>query len=507
MKTTQRSNEGTLRLRRRAVGAIALAAALVMAACGPGRNGERYEAEKQLFKARKLAHDLYAGGMRREFLSKTADAYRAIVRDHAASADSVAGIEKIVVAAQMELAELEYRGGLLRESRDDFEAALAIAGNVPAACANALYSAGVISEELGDDAQASRCYERFVDRFLAPDSIESTARMNPRYLVAPLKLASLADRRGDREGARRWLEDSERVLSSVIERGKNPALLREARYDLLATYLQEKNWTRGLALANELAGLYRNSPADLSAVLYLKAKITEEGLGDHAAAIALYRSIADDYPKNREAPDALLAAAAIERSAGRLDEAAALYRRVVTEHTDRGSAVVEAQWRLAGIEESTGDIEAAALRYRSIYSDFPETLQGFEAPLRIARMYGARGAADAARAARGAALEHYETLLDGERSAATKILAEQYVIRTLTDDGRWKEAAERLTAIPDRYPDYVPFRENYMKAAAMYERELHDRGRAIETLEACAAKYPGTDLAAAARKELTRLER
>ncbi|MFA4947336.1 MAG: tetratricopeptide repeat protein [Candidatus Krumholzibacteriia bacterium] len=503
----QKMNASKERAARRAAGAVVIAAALLLAACGPARNDERYTAEKKLFKARKLKEDLYAGGMRSEFLAKAAEAYRGIVRDYGDSAGKVAGIEEIVVSAQMELGELEYRGRLLREARNDFEKAVELAKNVPAALANALYSAGVISEELGESAEAIRYYTRFSERFLAADSLARTVSMNPRYLVTPLKLAELTSRHGDRDGARRWLKEAERVFSFVIGTEKDPAILRETRYNLLAAYLQQKDWARGRDLTNELKKLYRDNPQDLSSLLYIEAKIYEDGLKDESKALELYQSVVDVYPKSREAPDAVITAAGIHRNAGRLDEAAKLYGTIIDLFKDRISAVVEAQWQLAHIEELKGDPEAASLRYRLIYTDYPETLQGFEAPLRIAFIYRERGAGDAAKAAYDQALKHYEKLISGQRPPATKIMAEQYIIRTLTEDKRWKEAAEHLTAIPDRYPDYSPFRENYLRAASIYEKELGDKEEAIRALETCVAKHPGTDIAGVANKELARLKR
>ncbi len=487
--------------------AVAVAAALLLAACGPAKNSERYAAEKKLFKARKLKEDLYAGGMKSEFVAKAAEAYRGIVNEYAGSVGAVPGIEEIVVSAQMELGELEYRSGLLREARDDFEKAMEIARNVPPAFANALYSAGVISEELGEGAQATGYYTRFSERFLAADSIALTVRMNPRYLVTPLKLAALAERRGDTAGTRRWLEEAERVFGSVIEREEDPAILRETRFNLLAAYLQQKNWTRAREFAGEIRKIYGDNPLDVSAVTYLEGKIQEDGLKNTAKALELYRSVYEDYPKSGEAADALLAAAGIHRNAKRLDEASSLYERIVDEFKDRVPAVVEAQWQLARIDELRGDPEAASLRYRSLYADYPETLQGFEAPLRIASIYRERGAEDAAAAAYDQALKHYEKLASGQRPPATRIMAEQYAVRTLTETKRWKEAAERLTTIVDRYPDYSPFRGNYLRAASIYEKELGDRTQAIRELETCAAKYPGTELAGAARRELARLGR
>jgi len=491
---------------RRAVCLLVISSLAALIACSSERSSPRYRAERMLFKARKLKDDFAAGGMKAEFLGQAAAAYRSVVREYGGAADSVAGLEEVVISAQMELGELEYRGGLLREARGDFEKAVALAKNVPAARANALYSAGVISEDLGEPAEAAQHYERFADEFLGTESLASTVRMNQRYLITPLKLADLATRLGDGESADRWLKEADRVFTYVSEHEKDPALLREARYNLLAASVQEKNWNRALALVKELKGLYPD-PQDVSSIRYIEAKIYQDGLGNPARAKALYLSIAEEHPKAREAPDAILAAAGICKNAGQIDEAVELYEKIINSFKERISEVVEAQWQMAQIEELRGDPEAATLRYRSIYSDYPETLQGFEAPLRIARNYREHAAADAAKASYDKALEHYEGLVSAQRPLATRIMAEQYIVRTLVEAARLSEAVERLLKLPDRYPDYTPFRENYLRAASIYETELGDREQAKRTLEACAAKYPGTELAQAARKELARLKR
>jgi tetratricopeptide (TPR) repeat protein len=485
---------------------IIVAGFVLLSGCSGEGGSPRYAAEKRLFKARKMRDDLYAGGMKSEFLTKAAGAYRGIVTEYGGAARTVEGLEEIVVSAQMELGELEHRGGLLREARSDFERAIDLAANIPAARANALYSAGVISEELDEPVEAARHFERFFGGFLGPDSLASTARMNPRYLVTPLKLADLADRLGDREAAKRWLEESERICRHVIAHEGDPALVRETRYNLLATYLQQKNWSRGLAFAKELEELYP-SPQDRSAIRYIEARIYQDGLGDPERAIAIYVSVVDSFPTSREASDAALAAAGIHGRAGRLDEAAKLYDTIIDSFKDRLSAVVEAHWRMAQIDELRGDREAASLRYRLIYTNYPETLQGFEAPLRIASDYRKDGAADAAKSAYDKALEHYGKLASGQRPMATRIMAEQYVVRTLIESERWEEAAKLLVALPDRFPNYAPFGENYIRAASIFERELGDRGRAAGALETCVARYPGTELARDAAAELARLKR
>ena len=490
--------------RGKAAAVCALAALVLMCACGSRPGDERYAAEKKLFKARKLREQVVSGGMRPEFLARAADAYRAIVSEYASAAAASKGIEEIVVAAQMELAELEFRGGLLQESRSDFEKAIDYARGVPPARANALFSAAVISEELGESDSAARFYERFFGEFLAPDSVAGTARMNSRYLTVPIKLADLAARNERPIDAARWYREAERTYTGLIAADTDPGLLKESRFNLLAVYLQQKSWDRGLELSRELRELYPQ-PQDVSSALYVEAIIQESGLARTAEARATYFSIAERFPREREAAAALIAAAGIDRRAGRFADARALYERVVGSYRDRPSEAVEAGWQLAEMDERAGRWEEASLRYKSIYADYPETLQGFEAPLRIARAYEKKGEANAATAAYERALEHYEKLAGGQRRMSTRIMAEEYAVRTLAERKRWREAADRLAKLPDRYPDYTPFRENYLRAASIHERELGDPEGAARLLETCVAKYPDTELARAAARELARL--
>ncbi len=492
------------RLARGTAAACALAALVLAGACGTRPGDERYAAEKKLFKARKLREQVVSGGMRPEFLPRAADAYRAVVSEYASAAAASKGIEEIVVTAQMELAELEFRAGLLRESRSDFEKAIDYARGMPPARANAVFSAAVISEELGDSDGAARHYERFFGEFLHPDSVAGTARMNSRYLTVPIKLADFAARNGRPAEAARWYREAEGVYAGLIASDTDPGLLKESRFNLLAVYLQQKSWNRGLALSRELRDLYP-APQDVSSALFVEAKIQESGLARPAEARATYLSIADRFPREREAAAALLSAAGIDRRAGRLADARALYERVTAGYRDRPSEAVEAGWQLAEMDERAGRWEEASLRYKSIYADYPETLQGFEAPLRIARAYETKGEADAADAAYERALEHYERLAGGQRRMSTRIMAEEYAVRALAERKRWREVAERLVKLPDRYPDYTPFRGNYMRAASIRERELDDPEGAARLLETCVAKYPDTELARAATRELARL--
>ena len=90
-------------------------------------------------------------------------------------------------------------------------------------------------------------------------------------------------------------------------------------------------------------------------------------------------------------------------------------------------------------------------------------------------------------------------------AAADRRAGKTDAVRVLAERKRWREAAERLLKLPDRYPAYAPLRENYLRAAAIHERELADSEGAARILETCVAKYPETELAKTAARELARL--
>jgi len=190
---------------------------------------------------------------------------------------------------------------------------------------------------------------------------------------------------------------------------------------------------------------------------------------------------------------------------GRDGDASAAYNRVLDEYKNEGPAAVEATWQLALLEEHRGNWIEASLYYKSVYTNFPTTIQGMEAPLRIAAYYRNAGEAAAAEAAYERAAEHYLRLASLPESEAVSIIAEEYYVRVLVEQEQWEEAARRLLALPDMYPQYHKFKDNYLMAASIYEKELGDPDRAAGILQSCVSKYQGTSVAEEAQLQFDRI--
>jgi tetratricopeptide (TPR) repeat protein len=483
---------------------LVLSCSLILG-CGDGENTKRYDAEKSLFNARKMRDDIFRGSIREPFLEKAIRNYRDIVTEYSGSMAEIEGLDEIVVTAQMELAELEFRTGLLDEALEDFDKAIDLAGDIPPARANALYSCGVINEELRNPEGAIAYYERFAGDYLADSRLPGTARMNMRYLVTPLKLFGLHGSIGNEEEAAAWLGRAEEIYNLMIQNEQNEAIRKEISFNLLTVYLQGRQWKRSIEYIEELEKAYgddQNRPS----LVFVEATVEKDGFGNDDGAFNLFMTIYGEYPKSVEAPRALLAAADIRFNEKRYAEAREFYRKVIDEYFDSTPEVVQAEWQTARLLEKSGKWSDASLKYKEIYQNYPRTEQGLKSPLMIIRNYRDKDQPDAARAAYNQAVEHYERLISSQDPAAVKILAESHLVTAHADMGRWEEAADLLLRLPEKYPGYPRFRGNYLMAASIYEKELGDSKRAAETLRICMERYPGSPLAAEAERQYRRLE-
>ncbi|UCF04179.1 MAG: tetratricopeptide repeat protein [bacterium] len=487
------------------VALIAACLMLVAGACGEREQNPRYAAEKSLFNARKTRDRLLQGTVASEFIDQVVDNYRKIVQEHRSSMKQHEGLEEIVVTAQIELAELEFRAQRFTDARNDFEEAAELAQGIPRARANAIYSAAVIAELMEDTNTAIELYKRFYGDYLNRESLEGTAAMNTRYLITPLKLSELYLGSGSEAESNEWLTAGKAAYDYLIENASDTAIVKEMHFNLLTCQLQGKEWQQALETIRELRARYRE-PADRASLWYLEAKILLEGTNEPQKALERFLGLSEELPDSREASIALLSAGNIEFSRRHYAPAKQLYQRLIDRFPDRTAEVVEAEWQLALLAEAQDNWVDASLRYKSIYTKYSNTLQGLEAPLRIAENYKNKGETDAANAAFNQAIEHFNGIIESQVSQSVKILAEKHLVRAYTEQGKWTEAADRLLELPDRYPDYIRFRDNYLLAASIFEQELGNNERAAEILRICQTRYPGTELALEAERQYNRIK-
>ena len=479
---------------------------VILGGCGQAGSDIVYNAEKALFEARKLRSELstrwvIAGT---DFLDQTLTSYRTLIDSYSDRMYRIDGLELIVVSGQMDLAEVLFQASMLPEARAEFEKAFDMAKNVPQARIVALYSAAHLSEQIEDRDRAIILFERFHELFLGREQVAATVEINSQYMIVPLKLAELYQAFEKKSAEKDWLDRAELFYRELIGQLDTPELLKTARYNLLATILQAKQWEKGLELLQEFLDLFEDDE-DRGAFLFLEAKVYQDGLNQPRQAFNLFKKLHDDRPDLPQAPSALLSAAALAKKLKRTAEAEQLYKQVMLEYPNTPSVMAEAQWQLAGFEEERDNWPEASARYQKLSKEHPTTVQGLEAPLKIARNFQDDNEADAARVALRRALRSYEKLLTYQYPLPTKIIIEQYVIRTLIELEQWTETVDRLLALPGRYPGYRRFRMNYLTAASIQAEELKDVEAGRTTLNKCIQLYPGSRTASLAGEQMKNL--
>jgi tetratricopeptide (TPR) repeat protein len=484
---------------------LAISATVLISSCG--KNGGKsitYKAEKALFRARKMRSNLSPTNVNSEFMTKTLQTYRDIVIEYKPFREKSRALDTLVITCQMELAQLEFHSGLLEKSREDFKTAISLSDSITAVKVNAIYSVALISDQLHDIQTAIEYYKKLYNEFLQTKTYSSIAALNIQYLKTPLKLGELYASSGEETEADKWYRKAEELFTHIIEKEKRPEYAKEAKFNKLTTLLQSKQWDKAKSYLQTLKKEY-NSSEELPALLYVESQIELNGFNNKDKALKLLKQIEDKYPKADEAPRALLAAGGIKFRGNQYEEAKKLYNKVIEKYSGRDNEVVETTWMIAKIEEKNGNWVEAFLHYKSIYKKYPITIQGLEAPLKIASHFTETGEKTAAKNAFLNAREHYSKLTGDQYSRGVQLIAEEYLIKSLVTEKKWDKAVDQLLSLISKYPWYTPFRENFIRAALICENKLNDKKRAVTILNECIENFPESPLAEEAKKHLNRI--
>jgi TolA-binding protein len=245
-------------------------------------------------------------------------------------------------------------------------------------------------------------------------------------------------------------------------------------------------------------------------ILFTQASIRQQGLNDHAGAIALLRRLQREYREDARAPGALLQIGIAFHDAGSADSALAAFDQVERMYPTKPEVVSQAQLLAASVVESAGNWEAALSRYRAVSTRYPRTSAGLLAPLQIAAHYEKRGDAAATEATLRQAAAEYERIareLAGEPSHHDLVLAAlDHLADVWSRLGRWQDAVQVLLTRAEDFPGDYRSPLAYVRAASIQEERLHDRQAAVSTLERLMQRYPDLPLSRRAQEKIDLLQ-
>ncbi len=147
-----------------------------------------------------------------------------------------------------------------------------------------------------------------------------------------------------------------------------------------------------------------------------------------------------------------------------------------------------------------GDFEGAVTDFRELVKMQPQHVKAVDALLEIARIQERR------MKALKAAVSVYDEVIQGYPIDIRGIdaLKESAEIALKLDD--FKDAADRFAKIATQYPDYADAPKMVFKASEIAAGKLKNLHQAIEYLQIVVDKYPDTDAARQAQKDITKMK-
>lgn len=489
----------------RRAGAAMVACAALAAGCGDPALWERYQAERDLFRANQLLErvelehgaDTVAAGRAQRAFAGIVRRYPAERRD-AMPEGARLDVAVVVGRAGMALARIdEIRG-------DDDAAARAYAevadahGAVSGMALEASLAAARALERAGRPRDAAAAWREIPLRFSPVDG--ETERARAGVLEAPLAAARCWAAAGDSAAGDRVLAESEPGLARALAEWERTAAGGALRGALAAVQARGGDANAALAtLRPALAGA--NEPATRTRILI---DLAECGLRGGAPESALvYAGWAER--SGGAGTEASLRVAESWEGLGEPDSALRAYGRAVDGARAGTQEEALARFRRGALLQRIGRWEQARSEYRTLAAGQAGQPLALAALRLIVQHHAAVGEHDLARFEAKRALEDIELWRSTQAAAEADARLRRGKAEILSDLGDWDGAFAELADLWQRHPRTESGAWAGLDAAGIAEQRLLDPGRAAGLYREAAERGRWQAIRDRARAELERL--
>ncbi len=490
----------------RQVAAILLFAALAvgLTGCGNAELTERYRAERMSWQVRTLERAMSENAeiATDEMIARVMDGHREIVDRFPppetideATPPEVVDVAMISAASRLALSSM-LMGRATAETADEsigeavellesvrdrysFERNLAVeAGLRLASVREATGDFGGAVDEMGD--LLDRWGPAMDDKGDAPDL---------RILRLPLRRATSYAVRGMGDQATRVFEEANETYASWAETWSGSRTGEAALRMSADAYSAQGRWRDAVAVHERLDADYGSDENRANVWLSL-AEIHGARLGDKRTSRMFYERVSDSYGETTAGATADVALALMDIAEGRYEEARERLTTVIDRFGDEEAIAATAKQHRAASFELEGRRDAAVAEYSALGAEFPTTMYGLAAPLKIVDLYEEMGETAAAVTALDEAAQIYARVTRDYGGTPAEMAARNYMIETRLRQESWGDAASLLSETAAKFPDTQAAPGMLLQAADIYRGKLDQPDRAAELLRAVIERYP-----------------
>jgi tetratricopeptide (TPR) repeat protein len=300
--------------------------------------------------------------------------------------------------------------------------------------------------------------------------------------------------RGDSAARAEWVDRAAEALAAAAARGE---LVREARTTRFGLLLAAEEWEAAYGALDDLRAVRGGQDG---ALLVAEASLLAGGLGRPRDALGLLAGLSsEDSPfDGQHRVTAWLLLGQIHSRAERWEEARRAYEHAfAASRAESGRS--EALLGLARLHAACGRSDEARRTYRQLRESFTSTPAGLLAPLEETRLLLAEGRRGEAHDLVLQAIQAYRGVIQQFGTERPSYLAARSLGECLGLAGSWERGIAFLDSISSAFGRDVRAGSLLVHAARLAADEMDDPRRARALLVELHARYPDSDLVAAAR--------
>ncbi|MFZ5800812.1 MAG: tetratricopeptide repeat protein, partial [Candidatus Omnitrophota bacterium] len=189
------------------------------------------------------------------------------------------------------------------------------------------------------------------------------------------------------------------------------------------------------------------------------------------------------------------------------EKARAYLKTMLSSYRELPGVLAETLFLIGNSYEAQDNWQAALEQYKKIEQDYPLTLRGMDIPIYIAIHYQIKYDPEKMVEAFRQAVIHYKQLAAEHPNTPLALNAEGLAAHCYVAMKEWQNAIRAFNAIIEKYKDKVNTDRIMFGVAMIYDQQLKNRTKAIETLQVLIKEYPKSPLLKPATEQLKKLEK
>lgn len=452
---------------------------------------EQYQAEKKLFKARKLHERIMINPRVANQLDYqlAQNAYEEILRIYKENMNNAA-IQAVKKQSFVSLSELWLLQGEVQKAIEVYERFLTVYPDDKQVGPLVHFANAKSNERIYNIEKAITEYKTLLDGL---GEISDPMKPSLPMLNLPLKVARLERAQGA-NGAngsdQKYYQDALNYYTSIVSKNPVSPAAFAAGYYTASIYLDQRQWRDAVHTLNRLVKEFPDR-SEIPNILLTIANLYFDGLNMPQEGERLLDNILRKYPGHAIEGYAYFARARRLVAARRTADARKLLKWILENESYQADTNLRAsaQLTLAYAYELEGNWERALVEYRWVSENYPTTKQGLYVPTYIAQSYLKKGKKNLAGDAFNDAIKHYRNLVKKFPKTVLAGTAQEYVIYAYLAQEDWANAEKAVSALQTIYPGSQSQMNSALMLGQIHEH-TGDIEKAIAAYEGFMVKFP-----------------